>query len=119
MKKTYLLLTILGTLLPNIFVVKETLASGNFMLYARPIETFEAMFVNNVSSAFMMDLFFILGLFLFWSWKEAQKHQIKHWGWAWIYTFAFGIAGGLPLFLYLREDYLNEKSLGLTNSLSN
>ncbi len=110
MKKTYLFLTILGTLLPNIFVLKESIHSGNYLLYAHPLDTFNAMFVNHISSAFMVDLLFIVGLFLLWSFKESQKHQIKHWAWTWIYTFAFGIAGGLPLFLYIREDYLNSKS---------
>lgn len=103
MEKKYLLLSITGTVLPNIFVVKESIASGNIMLYAHPLNTFNAMFINNISSAFMIDLLFIVTLFLFWSFYEAKKWKIKNIGWIWIYTFAFGIAGGLPLFLYYRE----------------
>jgi len=104
MKKKYLILTIIGTILPNIFVLKESLSSGNILLYARPLDTFKAMFANNISSAFIIDLLFIVILFLLWSYYEAKKLKIKHVWWVWIYTFAFGIAGGLPLFLYLRED---------------
>ena len=103
MKNKYLLLTILGTILPNIFVLRESLASGNILLYANPLATFQGMFANNISSAFVIDLLFIVVLFLFWSFGEAKKHKMKGLGWIWGYTFAFGIAGGLPLFLYVRE----------------
>jgi hypothetical protein len=103
MKNNYLYLTIIGTILPNIFVLKESLSSGNYLLYADPIATFNGMFANNISGAFIVDLLFIVMLFLFWSYKESKKHNIKNLTWVWIYTFAFGIAGGLPLFLYIRE----------------
>ncbi len=103
MKKKYLFLTILGTILPNIFVMKETFTSGNFLLYARPIDTFNGMFANNISSAFAIDLLFVVLLFLIWSYNESKKLQIRSVWWVWMYTFAFGIAGGLPLFLMLRE----------------
>lgn len=105
MKNTYLILTIVGTILPNIFVAKESIASGNIMLYAHPIDTFHGMFATNISSAFMIDLLFILVLFLYGSYRISVKEQIKGIGWIWAYTFAFGIAGGLPLFLYVREKY--------------
>ncbi len=104
MKKTYLLLTIIGTVLPNIFVLKESLSSGNYLLYRDPIATFHGMFANNISSAFMLDLLFIVCLFLVWSYYEGKKYKIKNTPLIWVYTFAFGIAGGLPLFLYLREQ---------------
>ena len=103
MKKTYLFLAIIGTILPNIFVVKESISSGNYLLYTRPIDTINAMFVNNISSAFITDLLFIVLLFLFWSFREAKMNNLSYWPWIWVYTFAFGIAGGLPLFLYYRE----------------
>ncbi len=103
MKKTYLLLTIIGTILPNIFVVFESLKSGNYLLYAKPLNTFHGMFANNISSAFITDLLFIVVLFLIWSYRESKKNGIKNIFLIWLYTFAFGIAGGLPLFLYFRE----------------
>ncbi|MEM9675556.1 MAG: DUF2834 domain-containing protein [Bacteroidota bacterium] len=103
MKKTYLLLTIIGTVLPNIFVVLESVKSGNYLLYTRPLDTFQGMFANYISTAFVTDLLFIVVLFLLWSYKEAVRYKMKNVYLVWIYTFAFGIAGGLPLFLYLRE----------------
>ena len=38
---------------------------------------YEGMFANNISSAFIIDLLFIVFLFLFWSYQEAKKYQIK------------------------------------------
>ncbi|MEM7374730.1 MAG: DUF2834 domain-containing protein [Bacteroidota bacterium] len=102
-KQTYLFLTILGTILPNIFVLKESIQSGNILLYAHPLDTFQGMFANNISSAFIIDLLFVVVLFLIWSYRESKKLRIKSIWWIWLYTFAFGIAGGLPLFLYVRE----------------
>lgn len=103
MKKTYLTLTIIGTILPNIFVCIESYKTKNYLLYAKPLETFNGMFANNISSAFMVDLLFIVTLFFVWSYKESKVYNIKNIVLIWTYTFAFGIAGGLPLFLYIRE----------------
>ena len=108
MQTKYLQLCILGTILPNIFVIKESLASGNILLYTYPIETIKSMFVNNITSAFMLDLLFVLLLFLIWSYQESRKYRIKHLGWVWLYTFAFGIAGGLPLFLLIRAKHRSD-----------
>lgn len=105
MKRTYLFLTIIGTILPNIFVAKESFETGNFLLYANPIATFQGMFANNISSAFIMDLLFVVVLFLAWSYGESKRKDLAmdKTVISWVYTFAFGIAGGLPLFLYFRE----------------
>lgn len=100
---SYLILTIVGTILPNIFVVKESIATGNILLYRKPLETFEGMFATNISSAFITDLLFVVMLFLVWSYREARRLQMKNIYLVWIYTFALGIAGGLPLFLLFRE----------------
>ncbi|MEL7123749.1 MAG: DUF2834 domain-containing protein [Bacteroidota bacterium] len=110
----YLLWTIIGTALPNIFVIKESIESGNIMLYARPLDTFQAMFVNNISSAFSVDLLVVVVMFLIWSYYQAKKYKIKGYGWTWIYTFVLGLAGGLPLFLYFREKNrisVNQKAI--------
>jgi hypothetical protein len=111
MKRTYLILTIIGTILPSIFVVQESIQSGNYLLYAHPIDTFNAMFANNISAAFITDLLFIVVLFLFWSYRESKKYNIKYIYLVWVYTFALGIAGGLPLFLYLRENRMDVEGL--------
>ena len=107
MRKTYLILTVIGTILPNIFVIRESLSSGNYLLYTRPLDTVQDMFANDVASAFVTDLLFIVILFLVWTYREAKRLNMKRIWLVWVYTFALGIAGGLPLFLFLREKKLN------------
>lgn len=108
MKKTYLILTIVGFILPNIFVAKVGLETGNILLWTDIPTTFNQMFANDIVAAFMIDLFFIVFLFLLWSYQEAQKYQMKNWWLVLLFTFAFGIASGLPFFLYLREKELRK-----------
>lgn len=112
MKRTYLILTIIGFILPNIFVTKVGLETGNILLWTDIPTTFQQMFANDIPTAFMLDLFFIVGLFLFWSYREAKKYQMKQWGFVVLFTFAFGIASGLPLFLFFREDKIVKKERG-------
>jgi hypothetical protein len=107
MKKTYLVLAIIGFILPSIFVAKVSIETGNILLYTNPIETFTQMFANDISSAFVMDLLYVVVLFMIWSFREAKKHKMTNWWIAWFVTFAFGIASGLPFFLYLRERKIN------------
>ena len=106
MKKTYLILTILGFLIPNVLVAKVSWETGNVLLYTDLITTLQAMFANDISTIFVLDLLFVVGVFLWLSYREAQKVGMQtHKLWvSWIFTFAFGLAGGLPLFLYFRES---------------
>lgn len=103
MKKTYLALTVLGFILPNYFVLRESLSSGNILLWTDPAATFSSMFADNITSAFSIDLLYVVLLFLWLSYREVKKNHIKGYGWSWLCTFAFGLAAGLPFFLYLRE----------------
>ena len=106
MKRNYLILAIIGFILPNIFVFKVMLETGNILLWTDIPTTFNSMFANDIASAFMVDLFFIVVLFMIWSFLQARKHRIKNLWAFWLFTFAFGIAGGLPLFLYFREKQI-------------
>lgn len=103
MKKGYLFLAIIGFIAPNIFVLRESFETGNILLYTNPMATFEGMFANAISTAFMVDLLFVVMVFFIWSYYEAKKHGIKRIWFIWILTLLFGIAGAFPLFLYLKE----------------
>lgn len=103
MKKIYLILCIIGFILPNILVVLESLETGNILLYMNPAATIQGMFANQISSIFAIDLLFAVGVFFIWSFREAKMHQVKKLGLVWIFTLLFGLAGGFPMFLYLRE----------------
>lgn len=103
MKNLYLVLAILGFIAPNIFVAMESMNTGNVMLYANPMATVKGMFANHISTAFIVDLLFIVFVFFIWSYLDAKKHGIKHIRVIWILTLLFGIAGAFPLYLYLKE----------------
>lgn len=110
MKKIYLLLTIVGFILPGIFVAKVSIETGNYLFYTDIFTTVTQMFANDVATAFMLDLLFVVMLFLVWTYLEGKKCQMKNVWLIWLWTFAFGIASGLPLFLYLRESKMDLKN---------
>ncbi|MGK0390758.1 MAG: hypothetical protein ACI94Y_003518 [Maribacter sp.] len=103
MKNIYLTLAIIGFISPNVLVFIESFDSGNILLYSNPTATIEAMFANRVSTIFMIDLLFALLVFFIWSYSEKKKYGIKNIGIVWLLTMLLGLAGGLPLFLYLKE----------------
>ena len=104
MKRTYLILSIIGFILPNVLVLQESIEKGNYMLYRYPLDTFADMFANRISSIFAIDLLFAVLVFFIWSYYESKIKGIKNLGWVWLSTMLFGLAGAFPLFLYLRED---------------
>ncbi|HBH06944.1 MAG TPA: hypothetical protein DDX92_10135 [Flavobacteriales bacterium] len=107
MKKIYLILTVIGFIAPTILVLMESIETGNILLYLNPLATIEGMFSNRISTIFMIDLLFAVLVFFIWSYSEAKRLQITRIWVVWILTMLFGIAGGFPLFLYLREDKLS------------
>lgn len=107
MKKTYLILAILGFIAPSILVFIESLETGNILLYAHPLKTIQGMFANRISSIFMIDLLFALMVFLIWTHREARKHSVNNLYLVWLLTMLFGLAGGFPLFLYFRQKTID------------
>ena len=105
MKRIYLILAIIGFILPNLLVVKVSLETGNWLLYARPLETFQELFANDISSIFAIDLFYVVLLFFWASYREAKRLGMKNWFGVVLLTMAFGLAGGLPLFFYWRAKH--------------
>lgn len=104
MKKIYLILSAIGFILPNIWVTKVSLATGNWLLWMDIKTTLSEMFNNDISTAFTIDLLFVVLVFFVWSYVEAKKHQVPKLGLVWILTLLFGLAGAFPLFLYFREQ---------------
>ena len=103
MKNLYLVLAIIGFIAPNIFVLQESIATGNWFFWMDPSATLEGMFPNRIATAFMVDLLFVVLVFFIWSYFDAKKRKIKHLGWVWLATLLLGLAGAFPLYLYLRE----------------
>ena len=104
MKNTYRLLSLIGFVLPNIWVVKVSIETGNFLLWWNINTTFSEMFANDIASAFVVDLLFVVVVFFVWSYHQAKKHKIPKLGLVWVLTMFFGLAGAFPLFLYFREQ---------------
>lgn len=108
MRKLYLLLSIIGFIAPTVLVVQESIATGNILLYTQPLYTFEQMFANRISTIFMIDLLLAVCVFFIWTYQEHKKHKIKGLYYLWLLTMLFGLAGGFPLFLYLKDRSLEQ-----------
>ena len=103
MKNIYLSLAIIGFVAPTILVLNESIETGNILLYANPIATLEGMFANRISSIFMIDLLFTVLVFFIWTYFDGRKIGLKKTWLVWLLTMLFGLAGGFPFYLYLKE----------------
>ena len=103
MKTTYLILTVIGFIAPNIPVVIESIETGNVLFWLDPKTTWNGMFGNAISTAFIIDLLVAVMVFFIWTISESKKYGIKNVWLYWVLTLLFGLGGTLPLFLYIRE----------------
>jgi hypothetical protein len=110
MKNWYLLIAIIGFILPNIYVTMESVETGNVLLWLNPMATVEGMFANRISTAFIIDLLVVVVVFFAWSYGEAKRIGFKHVYWIWVLTMMFGMAGTFPLFLYFRAKAMEENT---------
>ena len=111
MKRIYLILSLIGFVLPNIFVMQVSIDSGNILLYTNPLATIAGMFANRISTIFMIDLLFAVLVFFLWTYYENKKQKIKGLPLVWAATMLFGLAGAFPLFLYLKETHQKTPTL--------
>lgn len=102
MKKLYLSLSIMGFALPTYLVPLESIETGNYLLYAKPIHTIKSMFSNRISTIFCIDLLFAVLVFFIWTYNKTKN--LKKVAFVWAMTLLFGLAGALPLFLYFQEE---------------
>ena len=102
MRKKYLILTVIGFILPNIFVLKESLATGNILFYGKPMRTIQQMFASDINTAFAIDLLYIVVLFMIWSYLDSKKKGNNKYLFSAVWTMLFGLASGLPLYFYLQ-----------------
>jgi hypothetical protein len=108
MRKLYLILSIIGFIAPNILVAKESIETGNILLWLDPQATMNGMFGNQIAAAFVIDLLCVVLAALIWIVYESKRLGMKN-SWAYVVlTMLFGLAGPLPLFLYQREKVLGE-----------
>lgn len=103
MKHLYLILTIIGTVLPLSQFAPFIAENGfNMPLF------FEKLFINEISSFFAMDVIVSAVVTLCLIVYETKRLTIKNTWVCYIGLFTVGVSCGLPLFLYLRELKLNQ-----------
>jgi phosphoglycerol transferase MdoB-like AlkP superfamily enzyme len=97
-KNIYLVLLLLGLLIPYYFLFKFLSSNGlNFSLLV------QQLFANDISTFFAVDLVISILVFWIYMFAEANKLQMKN---SWLYLLAsllVGLSFALPLFLYFRE----------------
>jgi hypothetical protein len=103
MKKIYLILALIGFVLPNFWVFQVSIETGNILLWLNPLLTVKGMFANKISTVFIVDLFLVVFTFFIWSYGEAKQLGIRRLGLFWLATLLLGLSGTFPLFLYYRE----------------
>jgi hypothetical protein len=103
-KATYIVLCILGTVLPYSQFVPFLLEHGVDLS-----KFFEQLFVNRISSFFGMDVFvssLVLCLFVYWEGTRLKMSNL------WIYiasNILIGVSLGLPLFLLMRHRQMEQQ----------
>jgi hypothetical protein len=103
MKQLYLLLALIGLILPYYFFGSFLVAHG---LDIRLLV--QQLFANDISTFFAVDV--IISSLVFWIflYQEASRYQMKHW---WLYilvNLVVGVSCALPLFLYFRQSQIEK-----------
>ncbi|WP_151717207.1 DUF2834 domain-containing protein [Gemmobacter serpentinus] len=97
-KRFYLLMAVIGTLVPWLFFGRF------FALNGLDIPLFiTSLFANGAAGGFSADVLIAIPVFWFWSWRDAAERGLRHWWLVLPAGFCVGLSLALPLYLYLRE----------------
>lgn len=105
LKHLYLVLAIIGIVLPYYFLITFLKAHG---LDGRVF--LQQLFGTQISTFFVVDLIIASIVFIVYLPQEAKRYSIHSW---WLYLiplFGVGLSFALPLFLYVREDRVDGKT---------
>lgn len=105
-QRLYLVLTVLGYLIPGVVMVRESIRTGNILFWTNPALTNAELFTNGTSTAFALDLLVVVFVALLWMTIESRRLAMRAVWRYWVLALLFGMAGTLPLFLYARERQL-------------
>ena len=98
-KHLYLLLCLIGTILPYSFLVPFLREHGlNLRLVV------EQLFANSISSFFGVDVIVTTVCLWIFVYFEGRKLRVKHLWAPVLASLTVGVSLGLPLFLFLRES---------------
>ena len=102
LRHTYLVLCVLGAVLPYSQLVPWIAAHGlDFPLL------FEELFSTRVSAFFALDVIVSAIVLVTFVWSEGRRLNLSHMWWPIIATLLVGVSLGFPLFLYLRQRELD------------
>jgi hypothetical protein len=98
-RRLYLLLALLGLVLPYYFFVSFLIKNGlDVQLLV------DQLFASEISTFFAVDLIITAIVFLFFSYQESRRVHMENW-WAYIVaTLVVGPSFAFPLFLFFRES---------------
>lgn len=106
MRNLYLILFIFGVIGPFYYPVMFVAENGlNFHLMLTQI------FSNYMSSFFAWNVIITAVVLLLFIFSDVTRETIKYLWMSILATIIFGVSAGLPLFLYLREGYLEENDV--------
>ena len=98
MKRVYLLLTILGLVVPYYFFITFLLEFGlDFELF------FQQLFATPISTFFAVDLIITAIVFLYYSRNESKRLGVGNWRVYLVTTLLVGPSFSFPLFQYVRQ----------------
>jgi hypothetical protein len=107
--RIYLLLCIVGFVIPNFLLIGYIRDNGWHLSLDQVITLFAT---NKLALAVLADVVLASVAFFYWMFREARKHDIKA-PWAFVlFAIFFGLSFSLPLFLFVRQsrrDALNPK----------
>lgn len=98
MKTSYLLLAVLGTIIPCYFFELFIMEQGMDLL-----EFVRQLFANGPSSGFTADILISSAVFWLWSFREARQLGMQNWGLYVVLNLMIGLSCALPLFLWRRH----------------
>jgi len=105
MKNIYLVLTIIGLILPYFFFlsfVAENGLNGGLLL--------RELFGTKISTSFATDLLISGLVFLAYLRAEAARLRVPYWGVYVVAMLIIGLSFAFPLFLYVRETRLQRET---------
>ncbi len=102
LRHTYLILAILGLILPYSQFVPWVITNG---LHASLF--FHEMFVNRIAGFFVMDVLISAVALIVFVLGDAPKLKLRYSWLPIVATLLVGVSLGLPLFLYLRQAQLD------------
>lgn len=98
MKRFYLVMAVVGTVVPWVFFAQFLAAEGlDLPLFA------QSLFINGAAGGFSADLLITALVFWVWAYGDARKNGVTRW---WVIvptTMTVGLSLALPLYLWLRE----------------